>query len=29
MSAVRPTFGLMARHRAHWIAMGFGSGLAP
>ena len=29
MSAVRPTFGFMARHPAHWIAMGFGSGLAP
>jgi phosphatidylglycerophosphatase A len=29
MSAVRPTFGFMARHPAHWIAMGFGSGLSP
>ena len=29
MSAVRPTFAFMARHPAHWIAMGFGSGLSP
>lgn len=29
MSAVRPTFRFMAKHPAHWIAMGFGSGLAP
>ncbi len=29
MSAVRPTFAFMAKHPAHWIAMGFGSGLAP
>lgn len=25
----RPTFRFMARHPAHWIAMGFGSGLSP
>ena len=29
MSAVRPTLGFMLRHPAHWIAMGFGSGLSP
>lgn len=29
MSAVRPSFAFMARHPAHWIAMGFGSGLSP
>ncbi len=26
---VRPTLGFMARHPARWIALGFGSGLAP
>lgn len=25
----RPGWGFMARHPAHWIALGFGSGLAP
>ena len=27
--AVRPTAAFMRRHPAHWIALGFGSGLAP
>ena len=26
---MRPTFGFMAKHPAHWIALGFGSGLSP
>jgi phosphatidylglycerophosphatase A len=26
---MRPTFGFMAQHPAHWIALGFGSGLSP
>ncbi len=26
---MRPTAGFMARHPAHWIALGFGSGLSP
>ena len=26
---VRPTFAFMRRHPAHWIALGFGSGLSP
>lgn len=29
MSATRPTAGFMLRHPAHWLALGFGSGLAP
>ncbi len=29
MSAVRVSAGFMARHPAHWVALGFGSGLAP
>jgi phosphatidylglycerophosphatase A len=29
MTAVRVSAGFMARHPAHWIALGFGSGLAP
>jgi len=28
-AAVRPTFGFMRGHPAHWIALGFGSGLSP
>lgn len=28
-AAVRPTAAFMRRHPAHWIALGFGSGLAP
>lgn len=27
--AVRPTAAFMRRHPAHWIALGFGSGLSP
>ena len=26
---MRPTAGFMAKHPAHWIALGFGSGLSP
>jgi phosphatidylglycerophosphatase A len=26
---MRPTFGFMSAHPAHWIALGFGSGLSP
>ena len=26
---MRPTIGFMAKHPAHWIALGFGSGLSP
>ena len=26
---IRPTLAFMARHPARWIALGFGSGLAP
>ena len=26
---MRPTVGFMAKHPAHWIALGFGSGLSP
>lgn len=29
MTAARPTAGFMLRHPAHWLALGFGSGLAP
>src|SRR4051812_35199567 len=29
VSAQRVSFRFMARHPAHWIALGFGSGLAP
>ncbi|MDO9072584.1 MAG: phosphatidylglycerophosphatase A [Rubrivivax sp.] len=30
MSAIaRPTAGFMLRHPAHWLALGFGSGLSP
>lgn len=29
MSAVRPSASFMLRHPAHWLALGFGSGLAP
>ena len=28
-SPIRPTFGFMLSHPAHWIALGFGSGLSP
>lgn len=28
-AATRPSAGFMWRHPAHWIALGFGSGLAP
>ena len=28
-SPKRPTFGFMLSHPAHWIALGFGSGLSP
>ncbi len=28
MTAARPSFAFMRRHPAHWIAFGFGSGLA-
>ena len=28
-SMTRPTFAFMRRHPAHWLALGFGSGLAP
>ena len=28
-AAVRPTAAFMRRHPAHWIALGFGSGLSP
>ncbi len=27
--AARPTAGFMLRHPAHWLALGFGSGLSP
>ena len=26
---MRPTFNFMAKHPAHWIALGFGAGLSP
>ena len=26
---MRPTFSFMSKHPAHWIALGFGSGLSP
>ena len=29
MAAARASLGFMLRHPAHWIALGFGSGLAP
>ncbi len=29
LSPVRPTGAFMLRHPAHWIALGFGSGLSP
>lgn len=29
MAATRSSFGFLARHPAHWMALGFGSGLAP
>ena len=29
MNAIRPTAAFMWRHPAHWLALGFGSGLAP
>lgn len=29
MTTVAPGFGFLRRHPAHWIALGFGSGLAP
>ena len=29
MSAARPGFAFLRRHPAHWVALGFGSGLAP
>ena len=29
MSATLPSFAFLRRHPAHWIALGFGSGLAP
>lgn len=29
MTAIRPTFGFLVRHPAHFLALGFGSGLAP
>ena len=29
MNAVRPSATFMVRHPAHWLALGFGSGLAP
>lgn len=28
-AAVRPSAGFMRRHPAHWLALGFGSGLSP
>jgi phosphatidylglycerophosphatase A len=28
-AAIRPTWRFMAAHPAHWIALGFGSGLSP
>ncbi|WP_229722848.1 phosphatidylglycerophosphatase A family protein [Xylophilus rhododendri] len=28
-NAIRPDFRFMTRHAAHWIALGFGSGLSP
>ena len=29
MTAITPGFAFLRRHPAHWIALGFGSGLAP
>ena len=29
MATQRPTAGFMLRHPAHWLALGFGSGLSP
>ena len=29
MRAIRPTVSFMLRHPAHWVALGFGSGLSP
>ena len=29
MTATRPSVGFLLRHPAHWVALGFGSGLAP
>jgi phosphatidylglycerophosphatase A len=29
MTATAPSFAFLRRHPAHWIALGFGSGLAP
>jgi phosphatidylglycerophosphatase A len=29
VSAARPGFAFLRRHPAHWVALGFGSGLAP
>jgi phosphatidylglycerophosphatase A len=29
MTSVRPTFAFLLGHPAHWVALGFGSGLAP
>jgi phosphatidylglycerophosphatase A len=29
MPSTRPSFAFLMRHPAHWVALGFGSGLAP